>query len=233
MTQFFRQFGGLMIFLIGPEGSGKSTLWKRLLAECEGTIYIVSFSDALKKFMKLHKNDASLKEAIAHAEGQMLARQKKTIDPRILLGTLRMILQECLDGKYEHCLIDGYPRILDQARTLAQMVGEFFLNKPIVLIEAQCSREESFKRAVLERALETDGPDTINRCHNEYFETLQRLKAILLTLTHYLTVSTQGSKEKSYENLVSELRGLLIRLQGGLNPRTAALAAYAPVAAVS
>ena len=143
----------MRLVFIGPPGSGKGTQSKRLLAYLG--IPHLSTGEMLRGAKLRSESEGQLAE-------QYMSRGQLVPDPIVMKIVGQRLLQpDCARG----CLFDGFPRTLNQARSLDQFLRE--ANTPLdIVIELKADEGELMRRMLYRATQERrsdDTPETISR----------------------------------------------------------------------
>jgi adenylate kinase len=143
----------MRLVFIGPPGSGKGTQCKRLLAYL-GVPHL-STGEMLR-------DAKSRGESVGTLAEQYMTRGQLVPDPIVMkLVGMRLLQPDCAQGY----LFDGFPRTLNQARSLDQFLAE--LQAPLNLVlELQADDSELMRRMLYRATFEKradDTPETIAR----------------------------------------------------------------------
>ena len=149
------------IILFGPPGAGKGTQAKYLVKKLNG--YQISTGDILREEIK--KDTDIGKKIISNMN------EGKFVSDEIVNNLLKNHIFD--PNKKEKLIFDGYPRSLDQAKNLDELLANsnqkinyiFFLN-----VDKQTIIKRIEKRKILEKRSDDD-LDTILKRYDTYIET--------------------------------------------------------------
>lgn len=205
------KFQGIIVFVTGPEGSGKTTLAHKVAEAYEGTA-VVPFSKVLEDFLEYkssHKDtDRRDLSAIKQAK-DMMKRRSKNIKHCLLCSALRHALINCC-CEQKLIVVEGWLRREKQCQDTLQIVAECFPKHLLVCVEATCDRQSAFERA-LSRKQEHDQAEFLKNCHDEYWSQLDTIRKAC-SWAHRLEISTEGSPEETLENLTIAFNKLELEL---------------------
>ena len=155
----------MVLVLLGPPGSGKGTQSAKL-ADYLGTVHI-STGEILRQAIK----DATAlgQKAAAYMEKGQLVPSPLVID----LVAARLAGPDCQVG----CLLDGFPRSIDQAQALDQQLSA--QEAKLDLVFSLSVPQEELERRMLERSRKEgrsdDTPATFAKRFNVYQTTTESL----------------------------------------------------------
>ena len=177
----------MFIVFIGPPGAGKGTQAQRLIELLN--IPHVSTGDMLRQAIsqgsELGKRAADFMQA-----GELVPDQ-------LVLG----IIGECLEDPKmaSGCLFDGFPRNVDQAKALDELMQR--RNTPIDLVlELQVDREELLRR-MLARKRPDDTPETIAQRLEVYKNQTAPVLAYYVDRGLLATIDGSGTPEEVFERI--------------------------------
>lgn len=159
------------IILLGPPGSGKGTLAKPLSEKL--SVPHISTGDILRESVK--------KEGPLSKEIREVMAKGELVSDELLEKIIRERLNknDCKEG----FILDGYPRNLNQCKTIEQIMTEKGIFDRSIVIEFKVSDEEIIKRLVNRRScpncgaiynIVTSPPSNDNLCNNCNIELVQR-----------------------------------------------------------
>ncbi len=193
------RFEGKIIGIIGPEGSGKSTITKRLAAETG--LPRVYPGDLLREYAK---NDTT---EIGEAARKMFA-ENAYFPPYMLLDVMRRrFAQGDLTRGF---ILDGPFRTVEETRGYPRLLQETQLDMPVTVVSLRIPGWLSLVRLVSgenARAREDDTPQGVIRRLGHFYDMLGfRMKAIRENGWHSLHVRAIGQPEEVYQGVVTALR---------------------------
>lgn len=198
---------GVLFFVIGPEGSGKTTLTKALVDQYDSAC-MIPFSKAISE--KLSSIELQKNKKLAEEIRMLMAQRSKNIPSSFLFSTLRGALK-----KYENSpvvAIEGFLRMEDQCEHALDIVGEFFPDHVLVCVEAVCKREIAEDRAV-KRQGHNDSLSIIQSCHKEYFGKIETIREKCRSWSHHVQVCANGDEQQTLDNLSEALSVFVEEIQ--------------------
>jgi adenylate kinase len=135
----------MLIVIVGPPGSGKGTQAKRLVAHL-GVPHL-STGELLREAIR---NDTEIGR-----QSRRYMDQGKLVPDSFVLTLVQQKLDQPEFSR--GCLFDGFPRSLDQARALDQMLAE--RGTPIDLVLELIADEQVLVDRMLKRAKQENRPD--------------------------------------------------------------------------
>lgn len=201
---------GVLFFVIGPEGSGKTSLSKAVVNSLESSA-MVPFSEAIKDH--LEKIKESKPDFVKMVKSKM-ARRSKNIPHCFLLTVLRNALKVLTTDTSapQVVVVEGFLRSQEQCKSALDVVREFLPDHTLILLEAVCDPEIALPRD-LERGQDNDREQFIKDCHTKYFGQLDIILEECEQWSHRIQVSTQESPEKTLENLVSGIQDFIDKVK--------------------
>jgi adenylate kinase len=181
----------MLIVFIGPPGAGKGTQAKRLL-EYLGIPHL-STGELLREAK--HADSPVGRLAAQYMDGGRLVP-----DPLVLT----MVGEKLQDAKYAPgCLFDGFPRTLQQARSLDQSLEQRGTPLDLVL-ELKADENEliarMLKRAAAERRAD-DNPETIAQRMEVYRKQTAPLLAYYRDQGKLETINALGTPDEVFERI--------------------------------
>lgn len=181
---------GEILVLLGPPGSGKGTLSKKLVDEYG--FQHISTGDLIRK-----SDDEELKKTIA--DGNMISDS----DIR------KMVVKELNTLDLEKGIIfDGYPRNLKQAKALNRMLGKrgVGLNHAVFLdLPEDIAKERLVKRAEEEGREDDASMDSIDKRFSEYTEKTIPLIDSFRKSRKLITIDAEKGRTGVLEQVVESL----------------------------
>lgn len=184
----------LLVFL-GPPGSGKGTQSKRLLEHFR--LPHLSTGELLRQAIQANT-------PLGRLAVQYMNQGKLVPDP-LVLSLVGEVLErpEYAPG----CLFDGFPRTLQQARSLDEFLGG--RGTPLdVVVELRANEDEliarMLRRAAVERRAD-DTPQTIKRRMEVYNQQTHPLVEYYHTRGLLETIDALGSTEDVFERIRSRI----------------------------
>ncbi|KAG6355317.1 hypothetical protein INS49_003278 [Diaporthe citri] len=199
---------GPIVFVIGPPGSGKSTLCSRICQQIPGSFRHLSVGDYLRQLCNANASETQPGEVSAQADGRLppeevakYVQKSKLLPPETIVP---LIKEKLLDGQSSSSpgwLIDGFPRDIETALAFEKEV-----KAPSRVILLHCYVDFAKERFVRRRRNSTDDDELFDKRWNEYDEKLLAIHG------HYrgivTNVDTKGTKDESWGNLVQAVRSL-------------------------
>ncbi|KAI1326849.1 P-loop containing nucleoside triphosphate hydrolase protein [Xylariaceae sp. FL0255] len=200
--------GLVIIFIIGPPGTGKSTMCKLAISELGklNTIscHHLSVGDYLREICK--KKPSCDEEAVDIKFIERHLNTNQVLPPDILIP----LLVEKLESDNEQSklknvwLIDGFPRSMETALAFEEKIGD-----PHGVIEVQCSAEMAKERFVKRgREISDDEGRWKTRAQ-------EHLKAIKQIRDHYDSrmeyIDANGPEEEILEPFMKALRKMILK----------------------
>jgi adenylate kinase len=138
----------MRLVFLGPPGSGKGTQSKRLLDYL--AVPHISTGEMLRESKRRGESEGILAE-------QYMVEGRLVPDPIVMKIVGHQLDQpECAHG----CLFDGFPRTLNQARSLDQCLVEHFGTPLDMVIELRADETELMRRMLYRATLEKRSDDT-------------------------------------------------------------------------
>lgn len=192
------RFENKIIGVIGPEGSGKSTITKRIAAETG--LPRVYPGDLLREYAK---NDTGV---IGDAARKMFA-EKAYFPPSLLLDVMR---RRFTKGDLVHgFILDGPFRTVEETQGYPQLLRDTHLNMPVTVVSLRIPGWLSLERLVLgsnARGRDDDTSDGVLSRLGHFYDKLGfRMKAIRENGWHSLHVRAGSQPDEVYQNVIMTL----------------------------
>lgn len=205
---------GCIFFPIGPEGSGKSSMSKAI-QESVPEVQTIGISVILREYIE---EQSSSKIPIYSPETLACVRRKMNLRQKDI--RLCFVRDALLFALKKHTgvkvlIIEGWLRQPEQCKNTIQFLSDYFPHHLLICAEAVCSLQTAFERAVKNRALATDKPDIIQRCHQEYEQLSPVIMGLCDQFAHTLQISTENSPEETLQHLGASLHALAMSLKKG------------------
>ncbi|MEN9604480.1 MAG: hypothetical protein RJB39_165 [Candidatus Parcubacteria bacterium] len=225
VTSLLLTHGGLACCLAGLEGGGKSTAATALSEACPDLVRVVYVSKALAthcEFLETGpgRHGRATKALIREVRAKMEARDKN-IDPQFLKAALHRALmavigKEMGEGESPNLfvLIDGYPRLKEQADEAPAVLGGFFPNHPALILEVGCDQEEAFRRAT-SRGGDWNSPSNITRSHLEFNQRMPDVRSAATRWSDHIMISSDGPQDETLAQLADRLEEYSARIATG------------------
>jgi adenylate kinase family enzyme len=185
-----KEFGnGLSIYLVGPEGAGKTSLLDRIRQALGENLGTIPFSEVLIAFLPTMADDPNLAEFVSVTDAAIKRRDKKSIPLKVVTTALEGAMHRCHSENKTDTITDGFPRTAPQGEEIPNIVDAFSPQSIIIILEARCTRPVAFRRAI-KRGKSTDTPQLIGECHDEYYGQLRDMRALFAHIGHHVVVST-------------------------------------------
>jgi len=182
---------GKIIVVLGPPGSGKGTLCKKLV-EDNGFTHI-STGEMIR-----NSDDKELKDLVA--TGKYVPDKTMT----------KLLKEKLANFDFEDNLVlDGYPRTLDQASMLDSILGKFGvgLNSAVYLnISSDTAKERLAKRAEEEDREDDKDPETIKQRFKEYKEKTLPIVDFYKRSRRLKDIKSGVPAEEVYERVITALK---------------------------
>ena len=187
----------MLIVIVGPPGSGKGTQAKRLLAHLG--VPHVSTGDLLR----------AAKESGSSLGGQaaQYMDQGKLVPDHLVLAMVAEKLKEPQFAK--GCLFDGFPRTIQQARSLDESLRQ--RGTPLTMaLELKAGENElterMLKRAVIERRTD-DTPETIKQRMEVYRKQTAPLLDYYRQQGKLVSIDALGTPDEVFSRIRAALDG--------------------------
>ncbi len=178
-----------IVLMIGPPGAGKGTQC-RMLEEKLGWVQI-STGDVLRSHIK-DETPLGLKAKAFVDEGQLV--------PDALLLDLLLDKFSKMEGKT--ILLDGYPRNVKQAETLAKMANKFPISVAVHLnVDTGVIKDRLTKRAEIE-ARSDDAPEKIEKRLQIYIEQTEPILEFYKKEGKYFSINGAQSIEEVHSDVI-------------------------------
>ncbi len=207
------QCEGVLFFVIGPEGSGKTTLTEALVNQFSSS-GMVPFSKAISAHLDSLE---SRKSRLVQQVRALMRQRSKDIQPSFLYSVLRDALKGL--GKPQVVAIEGFLRRPDQCKQAPDIAAEFFPNHLFVCVEAVCDRHIAHERAVARKGA-GDASPIISVCHDEYFRQLEIIRRECEPWSHHVQVCANGTQAETLDSLNQGLKDLAAQLRSGGKGKT-------------
>lgn len=181
---------GKILIIMGPPGSGKGTLSKKL-QERNGFQHI-STGELVRK-----SEDPEVKSTIEKGE---------YVSDKLITRILRKELSR-LDLE-TGIIIDGFPRTLSQSKTLDTILGKLGvgLNHCIFLdIDEEEARKRILKRSKKENRKDDQDPEIIDKRFQEYREKTEPILDKYKKSRKLIKIDASSGSESVYDSLVRKL----------------------------
>lgn len=181
---------GKILIIMGPPGSGKGTLSKKL-QERNGFQHI-STGELVRK-----SEDPEVKSTIEKGE---------YVSDKLITRILRKELSR-LDLE-TGIIIDGFPRTLSQSKTLDTILGKLGvgLNHCIFLdIDEEEARKRIIKRSKKENRKDDQDPEIIDKRFQEYREKTEPILDKYKKSRKLIQIDASSGSESVYDSLVRKL----------------------------
>lgn len=210
------------IIFIGPPGSGKGTQAK-LLSNKLG-IPIISTGEMIRSIMQNNEVSIKYKESLKRVLEQLvkegkrisfeqlfrLYNQGKYWPDEVIAGLIRDRVsdKDCEKG----FILDGYPRTIEQARILNEIIRSGNNQYEIIVIHLDTPKEECIKRILVKRKKEEKRSDDRKEVLEERFKEYE--SKTIPVLEYYrksgkvIYINGIGSIEEIHERILSKLREL-------------------------
>nr|AJA32492.1 adenylate kinase [Nosema pernyi] len=176
----------MLFLIIGPPGCGKGTLSKKLIED--------------SKFIHISTGDILRKES---QENQEL-RNKLSLGEYVSDEfTTKLLLKEIKEDKV--CLLDGYPRNLNQIKILEEVIGE-----PSLVIHLNLKESKSKERILgREDDREDDKEGILNKRFKLYYELTKPVVDYYKKKGKVIEIDASKGKEEVYEEVKGKVKNVM------------------------
>ncbi|EOB14821.1 Adenylate kinase [Nosema bombycis CQ1] len=172
----------MLFLIIGPPGCGKGTLSKKLSED--------------PKFIHISTGDILRKESKENQDLKSKLSQGEYISDEF---TTNLLLKEIKKDKI--CILDGYPRNLNQIKILEEVIGE-----PSLVIHLNLKESES-KERILGRKdnREDDKEGILNKRFELYYELTKPVVDYYKKKGKVIEIDASKGKEEVYEEVKGKM----------------------------